>query len=86
MGREAGVTTYGLWARSDAVACLVELGRIDEARSMIADPSTLIERQDKVPHAIGAMRAAIAAGDRIAAREHAALALDAIDWPRPSDP
>ncbi len=83
MGRESGVTTYGLWARSDAVACLVELGRIDEARAMIADPSTLIERQDKVPHAIGAMRVAMAAGDRIAARDHAALALDAIDWPRP---
>ena len=83
MGREAGVTTYGFWARSDAVACLVELGRVDEARSMIADPSTVIERQDKVPHAIGAMRAAMAAGDRVAARDHAALAIDAMDWPRP---
>ncbi len=83
MGREAGVTTYGFWARSDAVLCLVELGRIDEARSMIADRTTLIERQDKVPHAIGAMRAAIAAGDRISTRDNAALAIDAIDWPRP---
>ncbi|HEY8198138.1 MAG TPA: AAA family ATPase [Candidatus Limnocylindrales bacterium] len=83
MGRESGVTTYGFWARSDAVACLVELGRIDEARAMIADPSTLIERQDKVPHAIGGMRVAMAAGDRIAARDHAALALAAMDWAPP---
>ena len=83
MGREAGVTTYGFWARSDAVACLIELGRIDEAQVMIADSPTLVERQDKVPHAIGAMRAAIAAADPIAARDHATLAMDAIDWPRP---
>ena len=33
MGREAGVTTYGLWARSDAVACLIELvGSMKRAR------------------------------------------------------
>jgi adenylate cyclase len=83
MGRESGVTTYGFWARSDAVLCLVELGRIEEARSMIADRSTLIERQDKLPHAIGAMRAAIAAGDRVVARDHAALAIEAIEWPQP---
>ena len=83
MGREVGVTTYGLWARMDAAVCLVELGRIDEARAMIADSPTLIERQDKVPHAIGGMRAAIAAEDRMAAREHAVLAIDARDWPRP---
>ena len=50
---------------------------------MMVDGSTLIERQDKLPHAIGAMRAAIAAADRIAARDHAALAIDAMDWPRP---
>jgi tetratricopeptide (TPR) repeat protein len=53
MGREAGVTTYGLWARNCAVECLLELGRVNEARALVADRSTLVERQDKTPHAIG---------------------------------
>ncbi|MET1232202.1 MAG: AAA family ATPase [Candidatus Limnocylindrales bacterium] len=83
IGRESGVTTYGLWARNCAVNCLAELGRLDEARSMMADGSTLIERQDKTLYTIGALRVALAAGDREAALERGTDALEAIDWPRP---
>ena len=81
MGRESGVTTYGLWARNCAVSCLAELGRLDEARSMMADVSTLIERQDKTLHSIGALRVALAGGDREAALQTGTVALEAIDWP-----
>ena len=49
---------------------------------MIADPATLIQRQDKVPYAIGATPLAMAAGDRSLPVNMLCLARDAIDWRR----
>ncbi|MFI5292241.1 MAG: AAA family ATPase, partial [Candidatus Limnocylindrales bacterium] len=83
MGRGSGITTYGIWARHCAVACLLDLGRVDEARASLPDRTTLIERQDKTPHAIASMLVALAADEPTAARQEVDFAREAPTWARP---